>query len=139
MNLFIENKDKIDLSSFCNWLISYMQENSVAFVDSNKLTTYDNLLSSSINWLYTERIMKAINLYKSSFFILKWKQVGDSFEIIFDENINIPNSNTRYIDMIKLINFGNLSIGGCHIYDKFMEKIAVDLPIYYDMYLEENT
>lgn len=139
MNLIIKNPDGLDLTNFCNWLISIMQEYMSKNIEEKKLVQWDNYLNNIIKLKSTDNITRAIsskNILVASTYNLIVKKSNSQYEIALDPNTNIPNYYAKFIDIIKLINYGNINTQPYPIYDYMMDFMADKLIDYYQIYNE---
>lgn len=141
MNLHISNEDELDLNGFCNWLIEQMQIYMQSNIDERQLARFDA-------FIFNNQIIRTIdnsNRYISCKSIL----IGSTYNLIFEKtsneyiisinpNINIPNTYNKFIDIVSLIDSGNLSLSSYSIYSDMMEFFAKDLQLYYEEYIRSE-
>lgn len=141
MNLHISNEDELDLNGFCNWLIEQMQIYMQSNIDERQLARFDA-------FIFNNQIIRTIdnsNRYISCKSIL----IGSTYNLIFEKtsneyiisinpNINIPNTYNKFIDIVSLIDSGNLSLPSYSIYSDMMEFFAKDLQLYYEEYIRSE-
>ena len=141
MNLHISNEDELDLNEFCNWLIEQMQIYMQSNIDERQLARFDA-------FIFNNQIIRTIdnsNRYISCKSIL----IGSTYNLIFEKtsneyiisinpNINIPNTYNKFIDIVSLIDSGNLSLPSYPIYSDMMEFFAKDLQLYYEEYIRSE-
>lgn len=141
MNLHISNEDELDLNRFCNWLIEQMQIYMQSNIDERQLARFDA-------FIFNNQIIRTIdnsNRYISCKSIL----IGSTYNLIFEKtsneyiisinpNINIPNTYNKFIDIVSLIDSGNLSLPSYSIYSDMMEFFAKDLQLYYEEYIRSE-
>ena len=140
MNLVIDNPDNLDLDIFCEVLIKSMQNYLASEIDEDQLIRFDAFLNNNniINYVdKSNRLLstKAI-LIGSSYNLIVVKN-KTNYTIELDPNVNIPNTYAKFIDMVKLINYGNLGLPAYPIYDNMMNYFADNIEDYFKIYLEE--
>ncbi len=138
MNLIINNPDDLDLNEFCKLLIEKMQDRLKLIIDKRKLILINNYLNSkfNMNWIDNEeRLISAYELLISASYNLRIRKTQKTYVIEIDPNSFIPNSYAKFINIIKLINYGNLSFNGYPIYDTLMQYFADNLEDYYNDYI----
>lgn len=140
MNLVIDNPDNLDLDIFCEVLIKSMQNYLASEIDEDQLIRFDAFLNNNniINYVdKSNRLLstKAI-LIGSSYNLIVVKN-KTNYTIELDPNVNIPNTYAKFIDIVKLINYGNLGLPAYPIYDNMMNYFADNIEDYFKIYLEE--
>lgn len=139
MNLIIKNPDNLDLYNFCEWLIKQMQKYIQEYIEPNKLIAWDDYLNNKIKLKTTDgslRLISSKDILISGSYNLIIKQTTNQYEITINPNVNIPNYYAKFIDIIKLINYGNINIQPYPIYDYMTDFIANNLIDYYHIYNE---
>lgn len=139
MNLMIKNSENLDLDKFCNWLITCMQNYMRTAIDDRKLKTHDLFLNQDgkINFVVKQPfILSAKNILIASTYNLIVNKIQNQYVIEIDPNINIPNTYAKFIDIVKLINYGNLNLSAYAIYTKMMNYFAENLQEYYNQFIE---
>lgn len=137
MNLIIQNKSNIELTDFCNFIINKMQEYLPSIIDERKLVKFNEYLNNNyqIRFTYKAYTLSVKSLLISGVYNLVCKKHGNDYIIEIDRNVNIPNTYIKLIDIIKLVNYGNLSLQAYPIYDELMNKFANDLDMLYEQYI----
>lgn len=137
-NLIIENKNKLDLTSFCNYLKKVMINEFINMADKKKLKVYDDYLNKlNLNYRFS-KVKYNISTYNciiSSFNEMKILTREEEVIMMFDDIIFIPNLNAKFIDIIKLVTYGNLQLPSYDIISRILNKIADDLDKIYSGYL----
>ena len=136
IELSIISKEK-DLSEFIEWLVPYFREYLIAHINDKKLLKFDEFVSTSIKWDYKNKTVKSRDILIASTYHLRTKINKDKYSIYIDYNDNIPQSSAKFIDIIKLINFGNLSFTAYPIYTNTIKYFENNIDYYYSLYLEE--
>ena len=137
MQLVIENPEDKKLDSFCEWLIPKISEALYFNIESKKLISFNNYINEHnlVNWTLYRRPIMCSEIIKLGLYYLIYHKTNSSYIIEIDNNINIPNSNTKIISLCNLINYGNISLSAYPIFDKAMDIIAEDLPDLYAKFL----
>ena len=141
MNLIIDQELDLDLSDFCDFIIKYIQENLPRNLDERKLLRYDDYINNNIkiDFAYNERrILSSKELIISSTYNLIKRKFSKYYMIEIDPNIYIKDTNIKLVDIIKLINYGSLTLQPYPIYSNIMEEIAEDLDTLYEQFLIEG-
>lgn len=138
MNLVI-NKGDLEITNFSYWLIPYIQEFLINQINKRKLIKFDKFLNDNkiIYFNYKEdRIISSKNILIGAIYNLR--VINKANEIIIEINPNsiIPNTSAKFIDIIKLINYGNLLLEAYPILDKTMEYFASNIDYYYEKYMK---
>lgn len=140
MNLVIDNPDNLNLDAFCQILITLMQNYIRTTLDTKQLIRFDAYLNNEDIIDYADRSNRLVSskdiLIGSTYNLVVIKD-KDKYIIQLDNNINIPNTYAKFIDIVKLINYGNLALPAYPIYDNMMDYFAENLLEYYRIYLEE--
>lgn len=140
MNLIIDKQEGIDLVPFCNWLIPKIQEVLVDEINENKLIKIDLFLNEHklLYFNYNEdRVISSKNILIGAIYNLHIQDNQNEVVIEINPNTIIPNTFAKFIDIVKLINYGNLSLQGYPILDITMEFFAENIDFYYNEYLKE--
>ena len=138
MNLIINNKDNLELDIFCEILISLMQNYIQTKLDENQLIRFDSYLNNNNIIIFNNNIKRFISTKEiliGSVYNLKVIRDQNKYIIELDPNVNIPNTYAKFIDIVKLINYGNLTLAAYPIYTNMMNYFADNLQDYYDIYL----
>lgn len=141
MNLIIDQELDLDLSDFCDFIIKYIQENLSRSLDERKLLRYDDYINNNIkiDFAYNKRrILSSKELIISSTYNLIKRKFSKYYMIEIDPNIYIKDTNIKLVDIIKLINYGSLTLQPYPIYSNIMEEIAGDLDTLYEQFLIEG-
>lgn len=141
MNLVIDNPDNLDLFNFCNWLIPKIRGHILNSINKKLLIKWDKFLNSSNILQFNKGFNRPLStkdlIIASLYYLRVSKNANNSYIIEIDPNRNIPNSSAKFINIIKLIDKGNLSISPYNIITKTMNYFANNLQDYYQSYLEE--
>ena len=140
MNLEIEynDLDKDEIYNFCNWLIPRIQEYLYANIDDEKLARFDAYLNSNNTnrWQIIPQIVRTKNILIGAVYNLIVKSYGNYFDIQIDPNINIPNSFAKFIDIVSLVDKGNLLLAPYAIFSDTMNYFADNINIYFKEFIE---
>lgn len=133
--------DKKVAYDFCKWLLPQIQEYIYAGSDDRKLAAFDFYLNTNdiIQWQFQPQMIRTKNILIGASYNLIIKDYSDYYEISIDPNINIPNSYAKFIDIVSLIDKGNIDIPPYPIFTDAMEYFADNLQMYYDLYIEETS
>ena len=116
-----------------------MQDYIQKYIDPNKLIAWDNYLNNQIKLKTTDnslRLISSKDILIAGSYNLIIKKSSDQYEITINPNVNIPNYYAKFIDIIKLINYGNINTQPYPIYDYMTDFIANNLVNYYHIYNE---
>lgn len=139
MNLTITGKVD-NLKDFATWLIPKIREYVWYGIDDRKLILIDTYLNNSntITFDYgIKRLLKSKDILIGALYNLKVNNKRESIDIAIDSNITIPGTSAKFINIAKLINYGNLQISGYRILDDCMNHFAINIDKYYKDFLEE--
>ena len=103
-------KSSIDIVDFCMYLIKQMQDYLPKTITSAKLERFDAYINDPKNNIITIKLLSCSDILRAGVYNLICTQVGDYYTIRLDSNIFIPNSNAKFINIISLINSGNLML-----------------------------
>ena len=133
MDLIID-KSESDLKPFCQYLISKMQSYMKTSIDDKQLIRFDSYLNN--NDILHGRYIQVKNILIGSTYHLIVNEYEDYYKISVDPDAIIPNTYAKFIDIIKLVNFGNLMLAPYPIYDTMMDYFAENLTEYYINFLQ---
>ena len=136
MNLIVNQSGNEDLYNFCEWLKSIIVENVDIKLPSSLLDRYNEYLNNqnNIKWVeqpYKINTKQIINSAINNMIISKNES---TYRLDFNETLLLPNSNTKIIDIVKLVEFGNLSLPATYIITESLNKIASSLGTFYQTY-----
>ena len=136
MNLIVNQSSDENLYDFCVWLKSIIIENVNIKLSPSLLDRYNEYLNNqnNIKWVeqpYKINIKQIINYAINSMIISKNES---TYRLDFNETLLLPNSNTKIIDIVKLVEFGNLSLPATYIITESLNKIASSLGTFYQTY-----
>lgn len=138
--MLLEILSEIDLTDFCNWLMPQIQEYLEKNINEKKLEKINIYLNGEKSILFDysgKRILSAKNILLGGVHNLRVARILDKYTIEINPNILIPNTSAKFIDIVKLINYGNMSVQGYPIMTKTMDYFADNLNKYYLKFLEE--
>ena len=127
MNLIINNElFEGKAKEFANWLIPVFQDVLKNSINKDKLINWDNYLNSErvSKRLGFNRKMSTLSILLAGSYNLKVVTNNVESRIEIDSNSIIPNSNAKFINILKLINYGNLSLSGYPIYEDTFNLLA---------------
>ncbi len=140
MELEIINKNNLDLYDFCIWLEDKLFNYLNSSIDDRQLDRFDDYINKNIQINFIDklpRFLKSRNILLSAFKNLDVRKQGKSYIIGIDPLKFIPNTNAKFIDIIRLINYGNMEINGYPIIDNTFDYFANNLQDLYQQYLKE--
>lgn len=140
MNLVINNPDNLDLNKFCKWLITKMQEYIRGSIDKRKLEKFDTYFNENVklNWIDgRQRYLSTYDLLVIGTYNLVISKSASTYIIQLSTTALYPNSYDKIINLIKLVNNGNLVLQNYPIYDTMMKHFADKLDDYYNEYQME--
>ena len=129
-----------DITNFCLWLIPKIKEYFVNSIDDRKLEKYNIYLYANkiVLFNYNEkRLISARNILIGAIYNLHLKHNLNHYVIEINPNSTIPSTSAKFTDIVKLINFGNMSLQGYQIVSNTMNYFANNIDNYYNSYLEE--
>lgn len=138
MNLVINNELEEDITDFCNWLIKDIQSSFKGFIDANQLIRFDDIINNSIEFKQLPRYINPIEIIIGSMYNLRLAVNNSVYTIEIDPNINIPDTYTKFIDIARLVNFGNLTVNPYPIFTEIFQFYADNLNDYFLIYLSEG-
>lgn len=141
MELRIKNPAKLELSNFCNYLISKMVTYISNAINDSQLIRFDKYINNNLKIKFIDkfpRLLKSRNVLITAVQTLYCvKQVND-YIIKINPNNFIPNTYAKFIDIVSLINYGNMQLQSYPIIDEMFDYFAANLNQYYNDYLKEN-
>ena len=129
-----------DITNFCLWLIPKIKEYFVNSIDDRKLEKYNIYLNANkiVLFNYNEkRLISARNILIGAIYNLHLKHNLNHYVIEINPNSTIPSTSAKFTDIVKLINFGNMSLQGYQVVSNTMNYFANNINSYYNSYLEE--
>lgn len=130
----IESKDKIP---FVNYIIKMIQKEVLNQFDERKVHKLENYINSNkiIDFILKDKYIKVRDIYLTAVYNLTIEELDeDIFNIIVNRNINIPDSNSSLISLLKLLEYGNLSVNKYGLLTKVMQDIADNIDTYFNKY-----
>lgn len=142
MQLIIDGKNtRNTLKEFCLWLIDKMHNYISTEVKTEHLARFNAYLTNSDIILYNDLKQRPIFtddiLIGSAYNLIVVKR-GVDYVIKIDDNVKIPHTNTKFIDIVKLINYGNTELKPYPIYTEMMDYFANNINSYALVYLKEK-
>lgn len=136
MELTIENNDKLELEEFSQEIIELMKEYLITHIEESKLIRWDEYLNKEIKWgwKYKVKIIRAKTLLLGAAYNLQIIERTNKITIRINPNAIINETNKKYIDILKLITYGNLSIQGYPIWEQMMNYFAKNISDIYESY-----
>ena len=141
MELIIENPNNLNLGAFCSYLISEMIEYINNTINDNQLIRFDSYINNNLKIRFIDkfpRLLKSRDILITAVQTLYYVKQGDDYIIKINPNNFIPNTYAKFIDIVSLINYGNMQLQSYPIIDKMFDYFAANLNQYYNDYLKEN-
>lgn len=140
LDLYLENIDPNNLKSFLDYVIKQIQIETINGYDKRKAARLEEFINKNnvIEYTSTKKYTSVIELYKIALFNLVVEDIRkDIYRIHVNYNINIPYSKTNLSSVIKLLEFGNLSVNKYGLLTNIMENIGKNLDFYYSKFSME--
>lgn len=142
MELIIKKLDeiKIDYKAFANFLIPKIQEKLISLFDPRKVVKWDEYINSGdvINFTRRkDRYIASRDILISAVYNLQILDNKINTIIQINKNAYIPDTYNNYYSLVKLINYGNLSVSPYKIWDDTLDWINDHLGQYLEEFLEE--
>lgn len=139
MELNIQSETNI--KDFCEWLIPIIRDYVWDNLKPKKLEAFDYYINGSniLKFNYDiKRIVKTKDLIAGTLYNLQVKVYGNKYTIQINPNIPIPETSAKFIDIAKLVNYGNLNLQGYPIITKAMDYTAANINSLYSKFLKEK-
>ena len=141
MELIIENPNNLNLGAFCSYLISEMIEYIDNTINDNQLIRFDSYINNNLKIKFIDkfpRLLKSRDILITAVQTLYYVKQGNDYIIKINPNNFIPNTYAKFIDIVSLINYGNMQLQSYPIIDEMFDYFAANLNQYYNDYLKEN-
>ena len=141
MELIIENPNNLNLDAFCSYLISEMIEYIDNTINDNQLIRFDSYINNNLKIKFIDkfpRLLKSRDILITAVQTLYYIKQGNDYIIKINPNNFIPNTYAKFIDIVSLINYGNMQLQSYPIIDEMFDYFAANLNQYYNDYLKEN-
>ena len=141
MELIIENPNNLNLDAFCSYLISEMIEYIDNTINDNQLIRFDSYINNNLKIKFIDkfpRLLKSRDILITAVQTLYYVKQGNDYIIKINPNNFIPNTYAKFIDIVSLINYGNMQLQSYSIIDEMFDYFAANLNQYYNDYLKEN-
>lgn len=141
MELIIDNPDNLDLNNFCSYLISEMIDYMENTINDSQLIRFNEYINNNLNIRFIDklpRLLKSRNILITAVQTLYYVKQGNDYIIKINPNNFIPNTYAKFIDIVSLINYGNIQLQSYPIIDEMFDYFANNLNQYYNDYLKEN-
>ena len=138
MIITIPNTEEYD-ADFFNWLIEKIRLLVIADLNADKLIKIDNYINN--NKFFISPFKKSISSKEALYialYHLKIHEYWDRTVIAIDENIIIPNTKTKVLTVVKLINFGTMSVLGYPILIQKFKYVEEHLDELYKLFIKEH-
>lgn len=138
--LEIQNVDNLDLDKFCEYLIGMMREYLLTEIDKMQTKRFDDYIKEKgiIKSIYRNGktpMVKDILVASTSHLIVN--KVNSNYIIKLNPNAKIPNTSAKFIEIIKLVDEGNLEVKRYPIYSDMTDFFAKNLYYFYNKWLGE--
>ena len=135
MTITISNEKGFD-EDFFNWLPYEVRDYIIASIDPDKLIKVDTYINTNKffhspfkdNISSKDVIVAAANNLKVDRY---WNRVVLSI----DSNAVVPNTTSKILTVIKLVNFGSLSVMGYPVVTKCFKFVEDNIDAFYEKYL----
>lgn len=128
MQIIIENRKPYD-EKFIKWLVKQIKAKLFSAVNISLLKSLNDKLSD---------LGIEINIEKSFIYIVNhvtYVKSKFNYYIFIDGNKVIPGTKYKYIDVVKLINYGTIEILGYPIFSDVFNEININLDKYLEHYI----
>lgn len=134
MNLIIESA--VDITDFCNWLITQIQSYIKLNLNNKKVERFDKYINENIP-MQPKRILTTAELISAASYNLVVNKIQNNYIIQIDSNVFIPNTFAKFINIMQLINYGNLVLPPYPIWTETFNYFADNINKYLEIYLKE--
>ena len=137
LELDLENIKSNDRLPFVNYIIKQIQKEVLNQFDERKILKLENYINSNntIDFVLRDKHIKVRDLYLIAVYNLVIEELDENiFNIIVNRNINIPDSNSLLISLLKLLEYGNLSVNKYGLLTNIMQDIADNIDTYFKKY-----
>jgi hypothetical protein len=113
MYLELESSSNESLYDFCNYIIVKMQDYLQNSINENKLKKFNDYINSNKIVKFVDKIdryVNCVNILIASTYNLIILKSNKTYIIKINPNANIPNTYAKFIDVVKLIDKGNMSL-----------------------------
>lgn len=135
MELRIVNKDKLELSDFCTWLLSLIQEDMLMSLPLEKLDIRDSKLNEAVTKTVNQTLLARV-VAKIGIHLLYWKKTGNYYTISFDTETELAGTSNTVYELIKYLEYGGFGIQPLNFFRPIFTRYANNLQKYYELYLE---
>lgn len=136
MNLKILDIQSKNFDSFIEWLIKQIQQYFIGSINPDKLIIFD-IYFKDFNWGFKDKRTHFIStnqLLISTIYNLRYTKSMDNYTIDINPNVIIPNTSAKFIDIAKLINYGNLEVPAYPIFTDTFDYIADNFEFFFNEY-----
>ena len=136
MKITIPNEKGFD-KGFYDWLVLFIRSNIQSKIDDEKFIKINEYINN--NKYFRTPLKNNINSKEvliASLYHLVVRKYWDRVVIEFDDSAIIPNTFTKFVTVLKLINFGTLSVIGYPIITREFSYVEKHLDELYRIYEE---
>lgn len=141
MYLELESSSNESLYDFCNYIIVKMQDYLQNSINENKLKKFNDYINSNKIVKFVDKIDRYINcaniLIASTYNLMVLKS-KNNYTIKINPNVHIPNTYAKFIDIVKLINNGNMVLSPYPVWTNMVKHFDDNANLYYEKYLKEG-
>ena len=137
MNLIIDDIKSKNFDSFVEWLIEQTQQHFIGSINPQRLIVFDNYFKN-FDWGFTDKKTHFIStkqLLISAIYNLRYRKTMNSYTIEINPNAVIPSTSAKFIDIAKLVNYGNVELKGVYVLTDTFEYFSKNVNKYFDKYV----
>ena len=136
MNLIIDDIKSKNFDSFVEWLIEQIQQHFIGSINPQRLIVFDNYFKN-FDWGFIDKKTHFIStkqLLISAIYNLRYRKTMNSYTIEINPNAVIPSTSAKFIDIAKLVNYGNVELPAYPIFTDTFDYIADNFGFFFDEY-----
>lgn len=136
MNLIIDVDNSMDLDKFCKWLCSKILDHAYNTINKDKLSKFNDYINVTLK-MERKATLDVYSILIGGFNNLVYSRFPSYYIIEIDKNAIIPKTLAKFIDIMKMVNYGTLSIPPYPIVDEIFTYFADNIRDFYKTFLEE--
>ena len=136
MNLIIDVDNSMDLNKFCEWLCPKILEHAYNTINKDKLSKFNDYINVALK-MERKATLDVYSILIGGFNNLVYSRFPSYYIIEIDKNAIIPKTLAKFIDIMKMVNYGTLSIPPYPIVDEIFTYFADNIRDFYKTFLEE--